>query len=112
MQRKIVEILSAMAKRKTRKRQRLSDKAIRKIVSYVRKLRTQKLSPQMQKVVKRNASKLRIMSDPKVSLKRKRKLLVQKGGFIRSFVTGGPMTSFTQGLLKFGTSLMRKRQQR
>ena len=80
MQRSQHVVCSIMAKRK--KRQRLSDKAIREIVAQVRKLRTRKLSPKMRKVVKRNASKLRIMSDPKVSLKRKRKLLVQKGGFL------------------------------
>ena len=92
-----------MTKRKTRKRQCLSDKAIREIVSYVRKLRTQKLSPQMKKIVKRNASKLRIMSDPNVSLKRKRKLLVQRGGFFRMARghTTDPLAWLTGKLVKY-----------
>lgn len=104
MQKKIVEMSYTMTKRKTRKRQCLSDKTIREIVSYVRKLRTQKLSPQMKKIVKRNASKLRIMSDPNVSLKRKRKLLVQRGGFFRMMARGhttSPLVWLTGKLAKY-----------
>ena len=59
-----------------------NDKFIRQIVSRVRKLRTKKLPPKMMKVVKDHAKQLHSISDPKVSLKRKRKLLVQKGGFV------------------------------
>ena len=59
-----------------------NDRFIRDVVSHIRKLRNTKLSPNMRKKVKRHSRKLRWMADPKISLKRKRNRLVQKGGFI------------------------------
>ena len=59
-----------------------NDKFIRDIISHVKKLRTKKLPPKFQKTVKHYSKKLRFISSPKVSLKRKRKTLSQKGGFL------------------------------
>ena len=59
-----------------------NDNFIQDIVKCVRKLRTKKLSPKDAKHVKSYATKLRFISSPKVSLKRKRKTLSQKGGFL------------------------------
>ena len=59
-----------------------NDKFIRDIVSHVRKLRNKKVSPQVRKTLKRHGKKLRFISDPHVSLQRKRKTLSQKGGFL------------------------------
>ena len=59
-----------------------NDRFIRDIVSHVRKLRSKKLSSQQRKLLKRYAKKLRFITNPKVSLQRKRTTLTQKGGFL------------------------------
>lgn len=57
-----------------------NDRFIRDMVSHVRKLRNKKLSPKMVKQVKRHSQKLRWIANPKISLKKKRSRLAQKGG--------------------------------
>ena len=59
-----------------------NDKFIHEIISHVRKLRTKKLAPKQRKLLKRFATKLRFLINPKVSLQRKRSTLTQKGGFL------------------------------
>ena len=63
-----------------------NDRFIRDVVSHVRKLRNAKLSPKMAKQVKRHSQKLRWFINPKISLKKKRNCLVQKGGFFPALV--------------------------
>lgn len=58
-----------------------NDKFIRDIVSHVRKLRSKTLPSKMKGKVKKHAKTLRFIGNPKVSLRRKRKVLSQKGGF-------------------------------
>ena len=58
-----------------------NDRFIRDVVSHVRKLRNKKLSPKMLKQVKRHSKHLRWIANPKISLKKKRQRLSQKGGF-------------------------------
>ena len=57
-----------------------NDRFIRDMVSHVRKLRNKKLSPKMVKQVKRHSQNLRWIANPKISLKKKRNRLAQKGG--------------------------------
>ena len=59
-----------------------NDKFIRDVVSHVRKLRNRKLSPKMKGIVKKHTKSLRLLANGKVSLKRKRNRLSQKGGGI------------------------------
>ena len=59
-----------------------NDKFIRDVVSHVRKLRTRKLPLKMVGHVKKHAKSLRLIANPKVSLKKKRNRLSQKGGGI------------------------------
>ena len=59
-----------------------NDKFIRDIVSHVKKLRSRKLSSKLQKIVKQHSAKLRLITNPRVSLKRKRTALSQKGGLL------------------------------
>ena len=63
-----------------------NDKFIREIVSHVRSLRTNKLSPQQRKLLKRHTTKLRFISNPKITLQRKRKNVSQKGGFLSAIL--------------------------
>ena len=57
-----------------------NDRFIRDVVSHVRKLRNKKLTPKMVKQVKRHSQNLRWIANPKISLKKKRNRLAQKGG--------------------------------
>ena len=59
-----------------------NDKFIRDVVSHVRKLRSRKLPLKMKGHVKKHAKSLRLIANPKVSLKKKRQRLSQKGGGI------------------------------
>jgi hypothetical protein len=63
-----------------------NDKFICEIISHVRKLRTKKLAPKQRKLLKRYATKLRFISNPKVTLQRKRETLTQKGGFLSAIL--------------------------
>ena len=57
-----------------------NDKFIRDVVSHVRKLRSRKLPMKMEGQVKKHVKSLRLIANPKVSLKKKRQRLSQKGG--------------------------------
>lgn len=59
-----------------------NDKFIRDLVCHVRKLRHKKLTGKALNVVRQHSGKLRLISNPKVSLKRKRAVLSQKGGIL------------------------------
>ena len=54
-------------------RSRTNEARVKKIVSLVRKLRTEKLPPKMLKLVRRHAAKLRLIGNPQVSIKRKQR---------------------------------------
>ena len=58
-----------------------NDKFIRDVVSHVRKLRRKTLPAKMKDTMKKHAKTFRVIANPKVSLKRKRQTLSQKGGF-------------------------------
>ena len=58
-----------------------NDKFIRDVVSHVRQLRRKKLPAKMKDTMKKHAKTFRLIANPKVSLKRKRQTLSQKGGF-------------------------------
>ena len=68
-----------------------NDKFIRDVVSHVRKLRTRKLPLKMKGHVKKHAKSLRLIANPKVSLKKKRQRLSQKGGGLMTLLL--PMLS-------------------
>ena len=74
-----------------------NDKFIRDIVSHVKKLRTKKLTGKALKAVKQHSAKLRLISSPKVSLKRKRKILSQKGGIHPIFALLAPIAGAVIG---------------
>lgn len=78
-----------------------NDKFIKDIVSHVRKLRTKKLSPKLEKLVKQHSKKLRYISNPKVSLRKKRKALSQKGGALPAL-----LAMLTPVLAPFVSSIM------
>ena len=61
-----------------------NDKFIRDVVSHVRKLRSRKLPLKMEGHVKKHVKSLRLIANPKVSLKKKRQRLSQKGGGLLS----------------------------
>ena len=76
-----------------------NDKFIRDIVSHVRKLRRKKLSAKMNDTIKKHAKTFRLIANPKVSLKRKRKTLSQKGGFGPLFSILAPVAGSLIGSL-------------
>ena len=55
---------------------------IRQMCTHIKKLRHRQFSGKQVKGLKRHASKLRTLSNPKVSLTKKRQLLSQRGGFL------------------------------
>ena len=55
---------------------------IRHLSSQVKKMRTAKLSPKLKGRMRRYAKELRKVANPKTSIKNKRKVLTQRGGFI------------------------------
>ena len=59
-----------------------NDNFIRDLCSKINKLRHTKLSPQQQAIVKKYKSKLKVLCNRRTSIKKKRQLLSQKGGFI------------------------------
>ena len=69
----------------TQRRQAMTianDKFIRQFLSNVKKLRKAKLHPSMTKKLKRHSRALRKLVSKKTSLKAKRKVLSQQGGFL------------------------------
>ena len=59
---------------------------VRKFCVHVKKLRHKKLQPSQRKVLEANRSKLRKLANSKVSLKSKRKMLTQRGGFLPALI--------------------------
>lgn len=59
-----------------------NDKFIRDIVTHVKRLRNKKVSPQVRKSLRKHSKKLRFITNPKVSIQRKRNALSQKGGIL------------------------------
>ena len=55
---------------------------IRQMCTHIKKLRYKKLKGKQAKAVKRHAQKLKTLADSKVSLRAKRRLLSQRGGFL------------------------------
>ena len=63
-----------------------NDQFIRKFCSHVKKLRHTKLHPSQRRVLASNRAALRKLSNSKVSLKSKRKILSQRGGFLPALI--------------------------
>ena len=59
---------------------------VRKFCVHVKKLKHKKLRPSQRKVLAANRSKLRKLANSKVSLKSKRKMLTQRGGFLPALI--------------------------
>ena len=55
---------------------------IRQMCTHVKKLRYKKLKVKQAQALKRHASKLRSLSNPRVSIASKRKIMSQRGGFL------------------------------
>ena len=63
-----------------------NDNFVRKFCTHVKKLRHTKLHPSQHKVLAVNRAKLRKLANSKVSLKSKRKMLTQRGGFLPALI--------------------------
>ena len=63
-----------------------NDNFVRKFCTHVKKLRHTKLHPSQHKVLTVNRAKLRKLANSKVSLKSKRKMLTQRGGFLPALI--------------------------
>ena len=63
-------------------------KFINQFCSRVRRLRCAKLPAQKAKILKRHSKKIRKLINKKTSLKAKRKMLSQRGGFLGAILAG------------------------
>ena len=59
---------------------------IRKFCTHIKKLRHAKLNKSQRKVLQANKATLRKLANGKVSLKSKRKMLSQRGGFLPALI--------------------------
>ena len=80
-----------------------NDKFVRQFCTKVKLLRRANLSPKVQRVVRSRAKSLRKLVSPKTSVKVKRRMLTQRGGFIGALL--GPLLGL--GISAIG-SVLRK----
>ena len=78
-----------------------NDKFIRQFCSRVKKLRHAKLSPKAASSLKRHRKQLRSLANTRVSVKRKRQILTQRGGGIFSAILGSLAGASLKGLETF-----------
>lgn len=87
----------------TQRRQAMTianDKFIRQLLSNVKKLRNANLHPSMSKKLKRHSTTLRKLVNDRTSLKAKRKVLSQRGGFLPLLLAALPAVgSIVGGLI-------------
>lgn len=74
------------AKHKCQAMRMANDAFIRKFCSHVKKLRHANVHPAQVKVLSANRAALRKLANSKVSLKSKRKMLSQRGGFVSALI--------------------------
>ena len=79
-----------------------NDNFIRNLCSNINKLRRMKLTPQQQAIVKKYKSKLKVLCNRRTSIKKKRQLLSQKGGFIPFLGSWIAKTALKAGDTAFG----------
>ena len=72
---------------------------IRQFCTRVRKLKHAKLTPKLEGKLRRHKAKLRMLSNGKTAIKRKRAVLSQRGGFLPLLMAAIPAIASVVGSL-------------